>query len=141
VEAILKQRAMPQVNLVVHNLVVVFRVDLEVLAMKQLLLKSLEEAVVVLVLTAILTVILDLHSLEASAVLQVSHRARLRLFLPLAVLADHPVDLGAVRHRLRARPMLVAVAILKASLLPIRLMEVVVPVLQASPRHHPIAAQ
>jgi hypothetical protein len=144
VEAILKQRAMLQVNLVVQNLVVVFRADSEVLVMTQLLLKSLEEEEeeeVVVDLTVILTASLDLHSLEVSVILQVSPRARPHLFLVLTVLADHPVDLGAVLHRLPARLALVAVAILKASLRLIRLVELVALVLPASPAHHPIAEQ
>jgi hypothetical protein len=133
---------MLQVNLVVQNLVAVFRADSEVLVMTRLLLKSLEEEEVVVVdLTVILTASLDLHSLEASVVLQVSRRVRPHRLLVLTVLADHPVDLRAVLHRLPTRLVLVAVAILKASLRLIRLVEPVAPVLPASPAHHPIAAQ
>jgi hypothetical protein len=121
VEAILKQRAMLQVNLVVQNLVAVFRVDSEVLV--------------------ILTASLDLQSLEVSVVLQVSHRARLHLFLILTALVDLPVDLGAVLHRLPARLVLVAIAILKASLRLIRLVVLVAPVLPASPAHRRIVEQ
>jgi hypothetical protein len=107
------------------------------------LLKSLEVvvAVAVAVLIVILRVSLDLHSLEASVILQVIRRASLHLFLVLAVLADHPVDLRAMLHHLPVRLVLVAVAILKASLLLIRLVGQVAPVLPVSPVHHPVAMQ
>jgi hypothetical protein len=137
------QPVMLQASLVVENLVAVFRADSEVLMMR-LLLKFLEEVVVQVVaavLTVIPTVSLDLHSLEASVVLQVSLRANLHLFLVLEVLADRPVNLRAMLHHLPARLVLVAVAILKASLLLIRLVDQVAPVRPASPVQHPVATQ
>lgn len=77
----------------------------------------------------------------AVAVLIVILRVSLHLFLVLAVLADHPMDLRAMLHRLPEQMVLEAVAILIVSLLLIRLVEQVAPVLPASPLHHPVATQ
>jgi hypothetical protein len=81
-EPTLNQPVTLQVNLPLEKLAVIIRVDLEVLEMMLLLLKSLEMVVAAAVVSTIrLTIYLDLHPVEGSVVQKVTLRASLRLLL------------------------------------------------------------
>lgn len=144
VEPTLKQPVTLQVSLPSENLALIARVDVEVLEMMLLLLKSLGmvavavSVAVAVVPTVMLKVYRDLPPVEDSVVLQVTLRASLRL-LVLVVLVGHPVDLRAVpRHRL-IRLVTVVAAVLTASHRLDHLAGQVVPDLLASRKRHPTA--
>jgi hypothetical protein len=140
VEPILKQLVMLQVSLLVENLEVVFRADSEVLVMTPLLFKSLGVAVAG-ALIVIPTVSLDLQIMEGSVALQVSQTANLHPLLVLVALAGHPVDRAVMLHHLLVHLVLVAVAVLRASRLQVRIVDQEVPDRPASLVHHPTVMQ
>lgn len=135
-EPTLKQPVTLQASLPSENLALNARVDVEVLVMMLLLLKSLEMVVVEVVSTIMLTVYRDLHPV----VLQVTLTASLRL-LVLVVLVGHPVDLRAMPRHLLVRLVTVVEAVLTASHRLGHLVDQAVPDLLASLVHRPAATQ
>ena len=113
-------------------------VDVEVLVMMLLLLRSLGMVVVAVVPTVMLTVNRGLPPVEDSVVLQVTLRASLRL-LVLVVLVGHPVDLRAMPRHLLVRLVTVVAAVLTANHRLGHLVEQAVPDRLASLMHRPRA--